>query len=721
MSISRTTVALLASAAPLALLAPASFAQSGSVALEEIVVTAQKRSENLQSVPIAVAAFTEAQLVNSGIANIQDMQSIVPGFNTNVVAGYSSPHLRGVGAGFFGAGVENPIALYVDGVYYGGAFSGLVDFVSVSQVEVLKGPQGTLFGRNASGGLLQIITKNPGQDGEFAAHLGYANYDTVSGDVYVSGGISESVSANFAIQASHSGKGWGTNLANGLPINKLDHQINTRAKFLYDAGGDTQLLANFDYSDSKNSRLAQRIVPGGVVVAPTGPAYGGTVWDAANSLQPLVANQQGGASVRIDQNIGFAQLSNIVSFRRAAGHSEYDTDATAFNNGGGNYYQFDNQFTEELQLASNPDSKLTWVAGVFYFNWRSKQDPHDVYGRNPTNPMFISRRDLGTVVTDSTAGYVQGTYEIFSATNLTVGGRYTHERRRAKTHAINFPGGGGVFSIIGPTVASTSYNEPTWRVALDHRLTDEFMIYASASTGFKAGGYNMSNLSQPAYGPEKITAYEAGFKSDLLDGRLRVNAAGFYYDYTNVQVQQAIAGISFIRNGSGAEIYGVDVDAEAQITPEFRLTASMEALSAKYTVFSGLNCASPLGGPVVVCAGDGNDLPYAPRFTFNSGFVYSTDFQGGNLAAQVNLEYSSSYFLKAENVVKQGQFARINANLTWTSPNENYTVQFWGKNLTNKAVMAQSSLSTIAGTGQANAISLWREPRTFGIRVGYKM
>ncbi len=729
MSFARLSFALLVRAAPAVLLASPSFAQTGTVALEEIVVTAQKRSENLQNVPIAVQAVTAAQIESAGISNIQDMQTIVPGFSANVVAGYASTHLRGVGAGFFGAGTENPIALYVDGVYYGGAFSGLIDFVSVSQIEVLKGPQGTLFGRNASGGLLHVRTKDPSSAAEFSAHLGYGNYDSVTGDAYVSGPISSSVSANFAIEASHQGKGWGTNLTNGLPVNRNDHSVNARSKFLYELGTDTRILANFDYSDSRNSNLAFHIVPGGIIVVaagtpiPSGGFSGGgpRSWDSAANQQPLISNQQGGASLAFEQNLGFARISNIAAFRKASGHSEYDTDGTSVINSGGNYYQFDDQFTDELQLQSNEDSKLQWVVGAFYLSWRSKQDPHDIYGRSLTNPYYISRRDIGTVVTDSLAGFAQGTYEILADTNLTLGGRYTHERRRARAESLNNPAGGGVFSITNRFTASTSYNEPTWRVALDHKFNDDVMIYASASRGFKAGGYNLASLGQAPYQPERINAYEVGLKSDLFDHRVRVNAAGFYYDYTSVQVQQAIAGVSFITNGSGAHLYGFDLDAEAQLTKEFKLTAGLEALHAKYTVFAGLTCAPPTGGPTRTCAGNGNDLPYAPRFVFDGAVVYTVDFAGGSLASQVNVEYSSSYFLKPENVVKQEQFARIGANITWTSPDDHYSVALWARNLTNKAIMAQSSFSTIAGTGQANAIALYREPRLFGIRLGYKM
>src|SRR6202043_604248 len=200
--------------------AQASQTQSDT-SIEEIVVTAQRRRENLQDVPITVQAFSAQALESSVVTNAADLARVVPGMTMPTSAGYTLPHLRGVGITAIGPGIENSVALYVDGVYRGSSSSDAIALNNVAQVEVEKGPQGTLFGRNATGGLIQITTLEPSPGFSGSANVGYANYETTTGDLYVTGGA-DALAGDFAAQWTHQGEGWGTNLATGQDVNRMD-------------------------------------------------------------------------------------------------------------------------------------------------------------------------------------------------------------------------------------------------------------------------------------------------------------------------------------------------------------------------------------------------------------------------------------------------------------------------------------------------------------------
>ena len=250
----------------------ASANQGGPATVETVIVTANRRAENLQNVPVSVTAVTGAGLVNSGVTNLQDLSAVVPGLVVQN-GGFATNHLRGVGSSTVGPGLENAIALYVDGVYYASAATNLVDFVDVSQVEVLKGPQGTLFGRNATGGLIQITTRTPTQTPHLDADLSYGNYETGKGDLYVSGGIANNLAADFAIQATGQGQGYGSNHATGDYVYQTDSRVDTRSKWVWDLTPKTHITTIFDYSQVRYSNPAITLIPGTNVLPFVGPTY----------------------------------------------------------------------------------------------------------------------------------------------------------------------------------------------------------------------------------------------------------------------------------------------------------------------------------------------------------------------------------------------------------------------------------------------------------------
>lgn len=721
----KLTVSLLVGASFIALVSamtaaaqsdsPASGAGSDapSEALMEIVVTAQRRAENLQDVPITVSTATGAQLAQAGVTNIMQLSTVVPGVVLDSNIGSPAAHIRGVGTEASGPTAESPIAIYVDGVYYAASQGSRLDFFDVDQVEVLKGPQGTLFGRNATGGLIQITTKAPSHDTSLDFDVGYGNFNTTNSDIYVTGGLSQTVAASLAAQIETQGEGWGRNLYDGDPIYRQLVDFSVRPKVLWTPAPGTDITLSADYSKNNNSFDAKRVLAGTQPgLAAGGPAlnYGGTPWDTDSNVAPYVNTQTGGVSVKLEQDLAFARLMDIVAYRRTNAKIQFDDDATAAPFEAVDVAQTEHQYSEELQLQSLPSSRVTWDAGLYYFDEQGSVYPLNISIGTAENILIFSKQDVRSV-----AGYGQATTEILPATNLTLGARYTYER-----HAIDgsegIDAGGVPVADLGSADAAKSFDRPTYRVALDHRFTDEIMAFASFNTGFKSGGYQVYTPLQAAYAPETLSAYEVGVKTDLFDKKVRIDVSSFYYDYKDIQVQAFVDGLAAVINGARAESHGFDADMQAKVTGDFGIHSSLSYLHAVFTSFPNAPISSPSGlYPIVEGNATGNSLAYAPTWAFSFGGDYTfRNIFDGNVVLSANYQYSDGFYLELDGVVRQPSYSMINASLKWTSASGHYTMTLWGDNLTDKAVLT-SVVTQNFGTHDA----YYAAPRTYGVKVGF--
>ena len=699
---------------------PASAAPSGPATVETVIVTANRRAENLQNVPVSVTAVSGANLVNSGVTNLQDLSAVVPGLVVQN-GGFATNHLRGVGSSTVGPGLENAIALYVDGVYYASAATNLVDFVDVSQVEVLKGPQGTLFGRNATGGLIQVTTKTPTHDPHFDADLSYGNYETGKGDLYVSGGLTDNLAADFAIQASAQGQGYGYNHATGDDVYKTDSRVDSRSKWVWDVTPKTKVTTIFDYSQVRYANPAITLIPGTNVLPFVGPTYRySNPWDTDTDGQPLTFSKSGGVSTKVEQDLGFARFNDIVAYRQSSFFSTFDVDATATPLERTYLQDREHTFTEEAQLQSEKGDRIQYTAGIFYFSNDGKYAPGSQIqfpgAFSPAAPLDA----IGTVgeeVSTSAAGYIQGTTEILPATNLTLGARYTYERRTIAGSETGVVGNDIPIATLVTASNAKNFYRPTFRVALDHRFSPQVLAYATANTGFKSGGFNTQNITDPAFAPETLNAYEAGLKTDLLDRRLRLNGSFFYYDYNHIQVLRIESGGSTgVINGPHAVSYGADIDAEARITQALTFTGGLEYVHDRFTSSNpGVPTGVEGGGvPVFEASAQGNRLPVTPDAVVDLKADYRFDLIGGQANADVTYQYNTGWFSEPDNIIHQPPFSLLNASLRWKSPQNTYTVALFATNLTNAVVQAFGSTLP---TGE-DSYSL-AAPRLYGVTVGY--
>jgi len=700
-----------------------SASNSGDGGLQDIVVTAQRRSENLQRVPISIAVATEEQLQASGVSGLQSLKVLTPGVEVQSNNGYAFPIIRGVGSKATGPGIETPVAFYVDGVYYAAPAATLLSFNNIQQIEVLKGPQGTLFGRNATGGLIQVKTRDPSSDFGGKMNLSYGNYQTLKGDFYITGGLADNLTTDLAFVGTTMGDGYGTNLTSGKDVYRINHDIGIRSKTLLTIGSDTEVRLVLDYGDSRNSLLATRVPLGETIPAPYGPVYGGRPWDVSVNYEPVNVVKSGGASLRIDHDAGAVKIASITAYRKSKFIIDVDLDYTPTNGRRLSVDQRDHQFSQELQLLSAGNGPFSWVVGAFYFDALADYAQNRVLLNGPaavpTVPPIVESNQTAFQSTKSISGFGQATLEVAPGLKLTGGLRYTSEKRElGNAQTIVTRSDGSTVVTFPLSSRSATFNKLTWRAAVDYQATPDVLTYLSYNRGFKSGGFNPSALTVPPFEPEVLDAFEGGIKSTLFDRRIKLNGAIYYYDYANTQLQRVAAnGTTGIYNSAGAEIYGFDGELRAQVTPELNLVVGYQYAHGKYRSFPGAIIAAPrAAGGYTLTTGDaaGNVTILTPKHTVSIVANYTIPTKTGEISLNASGYYNSGFFVEPDNVVTQPRYFMVNASVRWEF-GSGQSISIWGNNLTNRVVSNIDGINNVGfGVRRAN----YAPPRTYGVSVG---
>jgi iron complex outermembrane recepter protein len=678
----------------------------------EIIVTAQKRSESAQNVPVAITSLNPLALANSGVMDTGDLKMVTPGltFNTNL-GGFGQPRIRGIGSTATGPGIENPVATVIDGVYLGSSNGAIMGLSDVQQVDILKGPQGTLFGRNATGGVIQVTSLDPTQALHANVTGTYGNYDTWGGTGYVTGGLTQNLSASVAGSYTQQDKGYGINVANGQQVGKSNTGA-VRAKLLWTPDSDTRITLSGDFSDLQGSMPAIRTTSTLV----TGGQTGGGPYDIDVDTQPYLHTQVGGGSLTVKRNLGSVELTSISAYRSSFLHTTIDGDQTEAPLLAVDIVQKEHQFSQELQLASTGRGPLRWVAGLYYFHYDGYFDPSTIGGEALAGGN-VSYYDKATL--NSYAAYGQATYAFDPATNLTVGLRYTLDQRTLyQDEATN-----NVYGYTGDATeyASKDFPKLTWRIALDHRFSRQLMAYVSYNRGFKSGTFQAQTTPLQPLQVETVDAFEGGFKADLLDRKLRLNLSGFYYDYTNLQANQIVNGAVQVYDAPGSINYGLDADLIFKPVRNLQFTGGISWLHARYkdgftdAIFNANPGVNTAGITIVTGNASGYRLQDTPDFTANAGVSYDIDTaHNGNFRAAVNYYYNGGYYGDVQNLLKQNAYGLLDASLSWEAPGGAFSVKVWGKNLTNTYYFQQYDMTNYGN----NLVAA--PPRTYGVTLGAK-
>jgi iron complex outermembrane receptor protein len=691
---------------------------SGQQGLQEIVVTAQKRSENLQQAPVAVTALTASDLSAGNVLDEDGLQSFVPGLQVTHGGLNAVVFLRGIGNNSGTPGNEPAVSTYVDGVYHPSPVGSVFSFNNVEQIEVLKGPQGTLFGRNAAGGVINITTKDPTSDPTMRVDVGYGNLDTISANSYLSAGVRDNLAADFAVNYSHQGDGWGRNVYNGNEA-YLTSTFDVRSKWVFTPSNTTKITFVADYDASRDDQGANyAVVPG--TLTNTGIAHAGGFYDVSSEFDPSNHDDQLGLAATIVQDFNWARLTSITSWRTTHGTMYQNVDATSLPTIKFTTFQKERTTTQELNLQAAPESRIKWIGGLYYFGDNGMYDPYIQSGTtfgSPTGGVSTTASQQ----TYSYAGYGQVTSPLWDDdTHLTTGIRYTDDKRTPSASRVSYPSD-APRTLVYP--ANYPFNSRadrvTYKVSLDHSFARDFMTYVSVSTGFKSGNYNLSNITQVPTSAETLTAYEIGEKSEWFDHRLRLNLAAYHYDFDNLQVQAITTAGTVQTNAAASKFNGADAEVVLAPLTGLQITGSLNYTESKYSSYPNAVCTYPLAtggfGPGQVCNVTGNKVALVDPLSASTSVQYSKPIPRGVISGEANVSYQHGFYFDAQNSIKQDPYALFGASLTWTSPAKTWDVTLFGKNLSNAQYYANRTLTPSLGDSYTVA-----PPRTYGARVGFK-
>ncbi len=706
---------------------------AGRAAGEEVVVTAQRRKENVQRVPVAVSAIAGDRLDAQAIVGFDDLGTRVPSlrFGAGVTGGEHVITLRGLSSQNTTSGGDSPVAYNVDGVYMARSTAVDPEFFDIARIEVLRGPQGTLYGRNSIGGSVNVITNRP--DGDLAAYAdvmlgGYgaftgrawANLPLTAPDsrVQVYARLTGVYAQHDAYQKNDSTLPGATHDGDALDFHLL------RGQLLFRFSEDVELLLSATTNANRApvaTKLAWGAAPPAARARFVGQTYDPDPRRTSAGWPETFDQQNDFYSATLNWDLGGVTLTSITAYTTGSWFQTNDADSTSLDIARLNYWTMDTeQFSQEIRLTSGDDRALRWIVGAFYFNERVNQGFQFVdTGLNaPFGTGFVFTNG-GDIETTSWAVFGQLDYDLAKTSaaiplTLTLGLRYTADTKKVDDF-LNYH-----IPDYGFTLPLSKSVEPDWskltgKVGLAWQASDDVMVYASVATGYLAGGELVGNFPG-IYGPETVTSYEAGVKSVLANGSVLLNAAVFHTDIEDMQVfVQDITG-SRIDNAGKAYVTGFEAEAVVFLTDALRVNAALSLMEAKYDEYVTID--NRLGVPADFA---GHRLVQTPEYTFSLGTEYRIETSFGVITPRADIFWSGDlYFLSANSPYeRQKAYSLVDLNIAWTDPSERWSLSAFVRNVGDVDVISNDGLqSATIGLGFGIDNFTYYPPRTWGVRLG---
>lgn len=663
--------------------------------IEEIVVTAEKREENIQSVPISITAMTGDTLIRTGITNVEDLQFFVPGVSVTNDS-MAIVNIRGIGTSAFGVATDPSTTVHYDGVYISRPTTGYQDMFDVERVEVLRGPQGVLFGRNSAGGTLNIISKMPTRELSGTLGVTVGNYDRRTFSGTIAGPLADMVGARLTV-VKNDRDGIYKDAVTGRRYQNEDN-LSARFTLAIDASDDLQIVLRVDGSKDRETGYPAVRDSYPPEFALAGATIPGNRNEIALDITPRFNVDAGGVSSTISYDAGPVDIKSITAYRSSDVRQLLDVDATDLFLRNIVFTEKSNTFTQEVQLLSDNDSALRWIIGGFYLNEKGKDE---IQILEPGRAIVIPE----TNTTSAYAVFGQATYEFMDRLRLTAGLRYSYEMKDFAFRVL-FNG-----AEVDGAQPKASWKAWTPKVGVDFDITKDVLAYATATRGFKSGGFQLGDGR--SFLPEYIWSYEVGLKSMLLDRRLRANVSAFYYDYTNLQVVEYINGVATTTNAGKATIKGVELELMAKPTQRLSLTSTLAYLDARYDVYFDQQTSLA-----------GNRLPNAPKWNATIGAEYRAPLGSmGDLLLRTDIAYREAVFFKPNNSLLYAgkNTTLVNGRISWQPKNNKWELAIFGRNLTNERYASYKAVGTDA-TGVSNPalpLTVFGEPRQYGIQLRY--
>jgi iron complex outermembrane recepter protein len=690
--------------------------------LPEVIVTAQKREESLLKVPIAVSALSQKQLTDQGVVSLADLGSSVPDLVMKP-AGYNDGiqvSLRGISDTDANEGGNPAVATYIDGIYVGrtqGLGGAMYD---LQRVEVLRGPQGTLYGRNSTGGNINVITADPQPTFGAAVDLSYGNYS----DILIHGMVNVPVTDTLAIRAavmSHDSNGFYNTLGSTERGYGAANDHAGRLTILWQPTDSFQWrLSGDDYVSNGTPGTLIVTGPNGKPVNGLSPLDQPTI----DHLEP--SDHLNNASVRSKMDWSFADhwsLSYIAGYQDLNFAAQVGLGPNVADSLRRDPFE---SYSQELDLTFN-SSKLNNTFGATYFHQVTSSP--DAYRFIPLGLSFgLPQADR--VKTEAWGVFDQATYSVMDSLRMIAGVRYSSETQHAYGALSNFCpialyaneplsalgklfGPGCFTSTVIP--AAGTWSNVNWKTGLEYDISDTTSSYATATTGFKSGGANIGfNTPVPNFGPEKVINYELGLKTRLMDGRVRLNSALFFENYTAIQVTQVVSFNTITQNAGGAHIYGIENEGQWRTTKHDEVSGFLNYIHATYTQYA--NAVDAVDGTNYASLA-GKYLPNSPLVSLKVQYLHDFDLpNGGTLTPTVWTNWQSKNYLREFNlpIDTVGSYGKTNALITYSDPSRHWKLQAYVYNVENhiERDYGAAFLGSYASGYDA--------PRTYGARVSYQ-
>jgi iron complex outermembrane receptor protein len=725
----------------------------------DIVVTAQRREQRLQDVPTAVTALGGDLFAKGDIGkSANQVLNLVP----NASAGtqqHGRPRwwIRGVGAGQQQLDLANPVGFYLDDVYISNASATGLPLFDIERVEVLRGPQGTLWGKNTTGGAINVISKRPSltpQENDNYVKFDYGSYnekiaEAAVGAIVVPGVLAARISGHFDDR-----DGRFTNLFTGDKSNAVRDEV-LRGQLLFAPASDFQALLSVHYRDYNTNGsywTTASYAANGILRNGYAPSTDKNTVDV--NAPEYNRNKQIGGSLHLDWNIGDYTLTAITGYERFKSRGANDSDYTPLEISRGYTAAHSAQWTQELRLASPQANRLSWIAGLYYFNEKIASDAYSATlpaGSVPAQAGSTAQAAYALTVynhkAESGAAFGSATFNFTDALKLTLGGRWTRETKTLDFDRLSSPnagatswsnyshwwdsytgsfGGPGTFSgDLRKTWDAFTYDvTPSWKIDRDN------LVYLKFSHGVKSGGFNTAATLPAALlvvAPEKLDAYEFGYKSQWFDRRLTFNATAFHYDYDDVQINVvgpnpgAVGGatVSYLQNAKKAHVNGAEFELEATPFARLRVNGAVGILDTKYDQLQVVNGGANLSGARFV---------RAPKLTLNGGAAYTIPLgSSGSVDLEADARYTSLqyYYITPQDTVNrylltQPGYTIANARISYTSADSRVTISAYVDNLfdvvfRNHALPQANAAQAITGDTVE-----WGDPRTYGGSVIFR-
>ncbi len=689
-------------------------------AIEEVIVTATRKETTLADTPAAISAVPAEKLGLGAVEDVGDLQYQIPNLSVANQFGVNRAFIRGIGLTSIELGADGAVAFHVDGALVARPAAQLASYFDLERVEVLRGPQGTLYGRGATAGAINVVTRKPTDTFSGNGSITAGNYGLVAAEGGIGGPLVED-KLFFRLAAKTVDRdGYGENLFTGTEINTRDHQA-LRGTLEWRPTDELEITVSGDYYEEDDTNYAYQFFGPTTIDPLFGQLLGGQTifdavadpdpWDIYSDVDPKNDREGKGGIANIRWERGKWSLRSITSYRDFYRQNVADLDSTSFDAFGRITYTEDSETLSQELLVTYTEENWDLLFGAMYFE-------EDLFGSTfvPLNNIELIVPGAlpggifdqkGTVDIEAIGLFVQGTYNFTDRLSATLGVRYSEEDR---DHEGSF-----TFSALGilgvPTDKSDSWDAVTPKLVVDYQLTPSTMIYGNIERGFKSGVINIGAIN-PAVDPEFVWNYEVGVKTQLMDNRVQLAASAFYYDYTDLQVGRVDeTSTPVTENAAEAQNTGIEVEGNAMLTDALSVDFYATYLNAEFDEFDTFEPNRPGEGEKDL---SGNALPNAPELTWFIGANYTLPLAGGDLRFRGEIAWVDDiYFTEFNNDdAFQESYAMTNASVRYTPASGAWNIEVWGKNLADEDIKANNIIAApLFAFPQVGALY---PPRTYG-------